>query len=70
MIVAPYEDRDGWSINVMQLNGVLYFEEHLTDAQLEAKYVCIPTLLLVSLTPPQKQPRAPPPQIDILRLLI
>jgi len=41
MIVAPYEERDGWSINVMQVNGVLYFEEHLTDAQLEAKYVSL-----------------------------
>ena len=39
MIVAPYEESEGWSINVMQLNGVLYFEQHLTDAQLEAKYV-------------------------------
>ena len=46
MIVAPYEERDGWSINVMHVNGVLYFEEHLTDAQLEAKCVssssCVP----------------------------
>ena len=37
IIVAPYEETDDWTINVMQLNGVLYFEQHLTDAQLEAK---------------------------------
>ena len=44
MIVAPYEARDGWSINVMRVNGVLYFEEHLTDTQLEAKCIslCVP----------------------------
>jgi len=41
MIVTPYEERDGWNINVMQVNGVLYFEEHLTDVQLEAKYVSL-----------------------------
>ena len=71
MIVAPYEDRDGWNINVIRLNGVLYLEEHLTDAQLEAKYVCAPIFLPVSLTSPsKKQPRAPPPPIDILRLFI
>jgi RAT1-interacting protein len=47
MIVAPYEARDGWSINVMHVDGVLYFEEHLTDAQLEAKYVSFCVCLFV-----------------------
>ena len=53
MIVAPYEERDGWSINVMRVNGVLYFEEHLTDTQLEAKCVslCVCAFCPVSMTP-------------------
>ena len=70
MIVAPYEERDGWSINVMHVNGVLYFEEHLTDTQLEEKCVIVCTFCPVSLTSaPQKQSRTPTPPIDVLRLL-
>lgn len=72
MIVAPYEDRDGWSINVMRVNGVLYFEEHLTDTQLEAKCVslCVCAFCPVSITPvPQNQSRTPAPPSDVLRLL-
>ena len=37
ILTAPYEDRDGWELNVMSVNGTLYFEEHLTDERLKAK---------------------------------
>ncbi|KAJ7158566.1 RAI1-domain-containing protein [Mycena filopes] len=33
----PYEERDGWEMNVMCVDGVLYFEEHLSDARLREK---------------------------------
>ncbi|KAF8627064.1 hypothetical protein AX17_006403 [Amanita inopinata Kibby_2008] len=35
-MIAPY-DRDGWHLNVMYIDGTLYFEEHLTDAQIRYK---------------------------------
>jgi len=72
MIVAPYEEREGWSINIMQINRVLYFEEHLTDAQLDAKYGSLPPFpshLSITSLFPQKPPRTQAPPIDILRLL-
>jgi len=37
LLTAPYEERDGWDLNVMLINDTLYFEEHLTDAKLEQK---------------------------------
>ncbi|EAU83095.1 rai1 [Coprinopsis cinerea okayama7 len=37
ILTAPYEDRDGWDLNVMFVNGVLYFEEHLTEKKLQEK---------------------------------
>ncbi|KAK7033270.1 RAI1 domain-containing protein [Favolaschia claudopus] len=37
IMTAPYEDRDGWDMNVMCVDGVLYFEEHLDEAKLRAK---------------------------------
>ncbi|KJA19867.1 hypothetical protein HYPSUDRAFT_104734, partial [Hypholoma sublateritium FD-334 SS-4] len=37
ILTAPYENRDGWEMNVMYVDGTLYFEEHLTDAKLKEK---------------------------------
>ncbi|KAH6913340.1 hypothetical protein BKA70DRAFT_1369947 [Coprinopsis sp. MPI-PUGE-AT-0042] len=37
ILTAPYEERDDWDLNVMFVNGVLYFEEHLTDSKLQDK---------------------------------
>ncbi|KAI0034723.1 RAI1-domain-containing protein [Vararia minispora EC-137] len=37
ILTAPYEERDGWELNVMELNGTLYLEEHLTNVQLLEK---------------------------------
>ncbi|KAK7016290.1 RAI1 domain-containing protein [Favolaschia claudopus] len=37
IMTAPYEERDGWDMNVMCVDGVLYFEEHLDEAKLRAK---------------------------------
>jgi len=36
-LTAPYEDRDGWELNVMIKNGTLYFEEFTSDARLKEK---------------------------------
>lgn len=37
ILTAPYENRDGWEMNVMNVDGTLYFEEHLTEAKLQEK---------------------------------
>ncbi|KAH9998836.1 RAI1 like PD-XK nuclease-domain-containing protein [Russula compacta] len=37
ILTAPYEDRDGWELNVMVVGGTLYFEEFISDARLEEK---------------------------------
>ncbi|KAJ7678982.1 RAI1-domain-containing protein [Mycena polygramma] len=37
ILTAPYEERDGWALNVMCVDGILYFEEHLDDARLREK---------------------------------
>ncbi|CAK5269683.1 unnamed protein product [Mycena citricolor] len=39
ILTAPYEEResDGWLMNVMCVNGVLYLEEHRDEACLQAK---------------------------------
>ncbi|KIM39898.1 hypothetical protein M413DRAFT_446817 [Hebeloma cylindrosporum] len=37
ILTAPYENRDGWELNVMLLNGTLYLEEHLTEDRLKEK---------------------------------
>lgn len=41
ILVAPYEERDTWDLNVMMIDDALYFEEHLTDAQLTEKSVTL-----------------------------
>ncbi|KAF5326772.1 hypothetical protein D9619_004479 [Psilocybe cf. subviscida] len=37
ILTAPYEERDGWELNAMLVNGTLYLEEHLTEAKLKDK---------------------------------
>ncbi|KAH8118243.1 RAI1-domain-containing protein [Phellopilus nigrolimitatus] len=37
ILTAPYEERDGWLLNVMCVNGTLYFEEHLSSQKLKEK---------------------------------
>jgi RAT1-interacting protein len=37
-LTAPYEERNEWEMNVMSVEGTLYFEEHLTEARLREKY--------------------------------
>jgi RAT1-interacting protein len=39
-LIAPYEERDGWDLNVMCVNGTMYFEEHISDAKLAERYAC------------------------------
>ena len=38
ILIAPYEDRDGWELNVMFVNGTLYFEEHATEERLAERW--------------------------------
>ncbi|KAL6301977.1 RAI1-domain-containing protein [Sparassis latifolia] len=42
ILTAPYEQRDGWEMNVMEVNGTLYLEEHLSDARLAEKNDIVP----------------------------
>ncbi|KAH9942732.1 RAI1-domain-containing protein [Amylocystis lapponica] len=37
LLTAPYEERDGWEMNVMMEGGTLYLEEHLSEARLAEK---------------------------------
>jgi len=37
ILTAPYEERDGWELNVMRVEDTLYLEEHLTDVKLAEK---------------------------------
>lgn len=39
--MAPYEQTDGWELNVMRIKDTLYFEEHLSDAKLQEKCVWV-----------------------------
>jgi len=36
-MTSPYEERDGLELNVMFVNGVMYFEEHTSEARLKEK---------------------------------
>lgn len=38
ILTLPYETRDGWDLNVMQMNNTLYFEEHVNDEKLQEKF--------------------------------
>ncbi|KAF9004030.1 RAI1 like PD-XK nuclease-domain-containing protein [Cyathus striatus] len=46
ILTAPYEDRDGWELNVMYVNGTMYFEEHATQEKLNEKNDMKPRQLL------------------------
>ncbi|KAJ8522655.1 hypothetical protein ONZ45_g789 [Pleurotus djamor] len=37
ILTAPYEERDGWDLNVMLINGTMYFEEHLSEEKIKSK---------------------------------
>jgi len=37
ILTAPYEEREGWELNVMCVNGTLYFEEYVSDAKILEK---------------------------------
>ncbi|TFK49688.1 RAI1-domain-containing protein [Heliocybe sulcata] len=37
ILTAPYEERDGWDLSVMYLNGTLYLEEHSSEERLKQK---------------------------------
>lgn len=37
ILTFPYEEREGWDLNVMFANGVMYFEDHLSEARLKEK---------------------------------
>lgn len=37
ILTAPYEERDVWELNVMCVDGTMYFEEHLSDAKIKEK---------------------------------
>ncbi|KAI0790010.1 RAI1 like PD-XK nuclease-domain-containing protein [Abortiporus biennis] len=37
ILTAPYEEREGWELNVMFVNGTYYFEEHASEAKLREK---------------------------------
>jgi RAT1-interacting protein len=37
ILTSPYEDRDGWELNIMHNNGTLYFEEFISDSRLKEK---------------------------------
>ena len=39
ILTAVYEDKEGWDLNVMYVNGTLYLEEHLSEARLKEKSV-------------------------------
>ena len=36
-MTAPYEERDSWEMNVMNIDGTLYLEEHLSNTKLREK---------------------------------
>ncbi|KAG1830626.1 hypothetical protein EV424DRAFT_1375660 [Suillus variegatus] len=48
ILTAPYEERDAWELNVMCVDGTMYFEEHLSDARLKEKSDLEPRHLLQS----------------------
>ncbi|GJJ08011.1 hypothetical protein Clacol_002218 [Clathrus columnatus] len=37
LLIAPYEGRDSWELNVMQVDGTIYLEEHSNDDIIDAK---------------------------------
>lgn len=61
ILIAPYEERDGWELNIMLIDGTLYLEEHLSNAQIAEKAPTNPDVLwlflrvLLHLLPPTQQ---------------
>lgn len=47
-MTAPYEERDGWELNVMLIDGTMYLEEHHSHERLRQKYVTTYSLCIVS----------------------
>jgi RAT1-interacting protein len=39
ILTAPYEDRDGWDLNLMFVNDTMFFEEHVSEDKLKEKSV-------------------------------
>jgi RAT1-interacting protein len=39
ILTAPYEERDGWEMNVMCVNGTMYFEDHISETKLAEKFI-------------------------------
>ncbi|RDB26378.1 Decapping nuclease RAI1 [Hypsizygus marmoreus] len=37
ILTSPYEEKEGWELNVMFVNGTMYFEEHLSESRLKEK---------------------------------
>ncbi|KAF8896184.1 RAI1 like PD-XK nuclease-domain-containing protein [Infundibulicybe gibba] len=37
ILISPYEEREGWMLNVMNINDTMYFEEHYSEVQLNDK---------------------------------
>ncbi|KNZ73904.1 Protein RAI1 [Termitomyces sp. J132] len=37
ILTSPYEEREGFELNVMSVNGTLYLEEHLSEERLKEK---------------------------------
>lgn len=71
ILAAPYEERDGWALNVMLVDGTLYLEEHLTDEQLAQKYAYICIIISIACSWMWKERHASAPAAtDVLRLLI
>ncbi|KAG6830863.1 hypothetical protein H0H92_014228 [Tricholoma furcatifolium] len=37
ILTSPYEEREGWDLNIMCIENTLYFEEHLSEEKLKEK---------------------------------
>lgn len=76
ILTAPYEERDGWELNVMLLDETLYFEEHISNEKMQEKYVSFASLScgLKELTRTahifQRDPCSAPTFTDVFRLLV
>ena len=69
ILTAPYEERDGWELNVMRINNLLYLEEHLSDKRLAEKSGLIELYLAILLTAMQRRYDSSSSTTLLLRLL-
>lgn len=37
IVIAPYEDREGWELNAMLVGNNIFLEEHSNDERLRQK---------------------------------